>query len=288
MDQESGRRRSSRLAARGTPTKAEIVKKPIKSVEKPKRSKRKTTEEAIELPEAKKTKTEETSDELDSSVENKANDVSGVTPMDEENVETDVTLPPIVEQNVTPAVEEKTDIPDSKEKEDDEINSVAKDENVDKSLTIDEEDKPEEKPTLIKEPEIAEQPKNDVSKEEPVALEDTNGKSDEEKIESAVETEKNDVEFRVANKDITSNGNTNDQLKSNGDKSITEPEAIEPIKVLHDNTNHLTETDIKTVTATSKNDVSNAEQVEKVGDIVTDNTIDDNTSNVDKPSTVLS
>lgn len=285
MDQESGRRRSSRLAARGTPSKAESVKKPIKSVEKPKRSKRKTTEEAIELPEAKKTKTEETSDELDSSIEKKSNDVSGITPMDEENVEADVSLTPIVEQNENPAVEEKTDIPDSKEKEDNELNSVAKDEKVDKSLTNDD----EEKPTLIKDAENVEQPKNDVSKEEPVAVEDTNGKNDDqEKIEPVEETLKNDIEFLGASKDITPNGDTNDQVKSNGDKSITEPEAIEPIKVLHDNTNHLAETDLKTVTATSKNEVSNVEQVGKVGEIAADNTVEDNASNVDKPSTVIS
>lgn len=40
-----------------TPRTENVVNKLIKTAEKPKRSKRRTTEEAIELPESKKTKT---------------------------------------------------------------------------------------------------------------------------------------------------------------------------------------------------------------------------------------
>lgn len=103
MDQDVGnRRRSSRLAARGvvvTPKADASLKKIAKSSEKPKRAKRKTTEEeVIELSDAKKTKTEDkTSDEVDNPKEKqtnsvKKNDVSaiksdGSTSIDVDNVE---------------------------------------------------------------------------------------------------------------------------------------------------------------------------------------------------------
>lgn len=353
MDQESGRRRSSRLAARGiiTTPKAEIIVKKanVKSSEKPnKRSKRKTTEEIIELPEPKKSKTEDksSSDEVEENeVDNVAkNDISGISPMD-------VDEPPIKEKKDLTKVEEKTAVPleDSKDEEvvdklpvtneeKKEVNTSVKtegetekviatvetkdeQEKVDVSIEIDEDIKKEveikvetdnEKPEIeedlmkIKNPEITEQPKNDVSqdepKQEPVALENTNGKSDENgTIEAVEEIVKNDIGFCVAaTEDIkTPNGDTDEQVKStNGDESIVETVAIEPIIVLHDDTNHV-ESDLKAVSATTaistNNDAPIVEQVEKELDKSADTVVenknvsaDDNAPKVDQLSTVVS
>jgi len=319
MDQEgnNGRRRSSRLAARGivTTPKAEIiVKKTVKSSEKPKRSKRKTTEEIIELPEAKKTKTEDktASDDIDNPEENKTNnvdenDVSGISPMDVDNVEETNVSPSDVEKKDLKTVEEKTDVllEDSKDQKAVEKLPVTNDdkEKDNKSVDETEDEKSETTEELIKvkDPEITEQPKNDTSQDEakpgPVALENTNGKSEEkEKIES-VEEIVNDIGFCVATKDVvTPNGDADEQVKSNGDESITEIEAKEPIKALHDDTNHVEETDLKAVTATTaittNNDAPIVGQVEKELDNVVDNNIsasaDDNAPKVDQLSTVVS
>jgi len=314
MDQEgNGRRRSSRLAARGivtTPKAETIVKKTVKSSEKPnKRSKRKTTEETIELPEAKKTKTEDkaSSDEIDNPKKNKTNnvdenDVSGISPMDVDNVEeTNVLAPSDAEKKDLPIVEEKTDVPleDSKDQEVVEKLPVANDEKEKDNKSIDTEDKKSEiteEPIKVKDAEITEQLK-DEPKQESVALENTNGKSDEkEKIESVEEIVNNDIGFCVATKDVvTPNGNTEEQVKAtNGDEQITVIEASEPIKVLH------VETDFKTVTATTaittNNDGPVIEQVEKeldkaAGNVVDNNinaSADDNAPKVDQLSTVVS
>lgn len=319
MDQEgnNGRRRSSRLAARGivtTPKAETIVKKTVKSSEKPKRSKRKTTEETVELPEAKKTKT----DDIDNPEKNETNnvdenDVSGISPMDVDNVEeTNVSPPSDVEKKDLPTVEEKTDelLEDSKDQEAVEKLPVTNDEKEKDNKSVDEtkDEKSEvtEEPIKVKDPEITEQPKNDTSqdeaKQEPVALENTNGKIEEkEKIES-VEEIVNDIGFCVATKDIvTPNGDTDEQVKStNGDESITDIEAIEPIKALHDETNHVEETDLKAVTATTaittNNDAPIVDQVEKELDKAADNVVDnnisasadDNAPKVDQLSTVVS
>lgn len=335
MDQEgnNGRRRSSRLAARGimTTPKTEItVKKTLKSSEKPKRSKRKTTEETIELPEAKKTKTEDkiSSDKVDNPEENETNnvdnvendisgispmdvenDVSGISPMDADNVETNV-IPPSDEKKDLPTIEEKTDVSleDSKDQNVVEKLPVTNDEKEKDKTSVEIEDKkPEitEEVIKIKDPEITEKPENDVSqdepKQEPVALENSNGKNNEKiPVESVEDIVNNDIGLRVATKDIvTPNGDTDEQVKStNGDQSITEKEAIEPIKVLHDDTNHV-ETDLKAVTTTTaittNNDVPIVEQVEKELDKAADNVVDnisvsadDNAPNVDQLSTVVS
>ncbi|XP_060857256.1 myelin transcription factor 1-like protein [Metopolophium dirhodum] len=320
MDQEgnNGRRRSSRLAARGivTTPKAEIiVKKTVKSSEKPKRSKRKTTEETIELPEAKKTKTEDktSSDEIGNPEENETNnvdenDVSGISPMDVDNVEeTNVSPPSDVEKKDLKTVEEKTDVllEDSKDQEAVEKLPVTKDDKDKDNKSVDEteDEKSETTEELIKvkDSEITEQPNNDTSQDEAkpgsVALENTNGKSEEkEKIES-VEDIVNDIGFCVATKDVvTPNGDTDEQVKSNGDESTTEIEAKEPIKALHDDTNHVEEKDLKAVTATTaittNNDAPIVDQVEKELDNVVDNNIsasaDDNAPKVDQLSTVVS
>lgn len=300
MDQEGGRRRSTRLAARGvsTPKTETPVKKTIKSSEKPKRAKRKTVEEVVELPDTKKSKTEdETSFDTTDKPENKTNnveqnDVSSVTPMDEDNKE----------ENDKPAVVEKADvsIQDSKEQTDKNSASNDKEENIDLALE-------EKQPEVTKEPEIVEQLKNDVSQEkplqEPVALENTNGKIDDKKTVESVKEINNDNGFCVAAKDITPNGDTDTQIKSttNGDELVMEPEAIEPTKVIYDNTNHVAETDLKTVTTppsvntTTNNDVSGVEQVAKELDKVVDNAVDsvtvsadDNAPKVDQSSTVVS
>ncbi|KAF0765663.1 bud site selection protein 27-like [Aphis craccivora] len=334
MDQEgnTGRRRSSRLAARGiitTPKAESIVKKTLKSSEKPKRSKRKTTEEIIELPEAKKTKTEEkkSEDKVDNpgknetnDVNNVENDVSGISPMDvendisgispiDDNDETGVSPPSDVEKKDLPTIEEKTDEPleDSKDQKVVEKLPVTGDEKEkDNIISVDTKDeKPEITEIKIKDPEITEKPENDVSqdepKQEPLALENSNGKNNENKtIESVEEIVNNDIELSVAAKDIiTPNGDTDEQVKStNGDQSITEKEAIEPIKVLHDDTNHV-ETDLKAVTTTTaittNNDEPIVEEVEKELDKAADNVVDnisvsadDNAPKVDQLSTVVS
>jgi len=333
MDQEgnNGRRRSSRLAARGimTTPKTDTVKKTLKTSEKPKRSKRKTTEETIELPDAKKTKTEDkiSSDKADNPGENETNnvdnvendisgispmdvenDVSGISPMDADNVETDVILPSDEKKDL-PTIEEKTDVSleDSKDQKVVEKLPVINDEKEKDKTSVEIEDtKPEitEEVIKMKDPEITEKPENDVSqdepKQEPVALENSNGKNNEKKtVESVEDIVNNDIGLRVATKDnVTPNGDTEEQVKStNGDQSITE-EAIEPIKVLHDDTNHV-ETDLKAVTTTTaittNNDVPIVEQVEKELDKVADNVVDnisvsadDNAPNVDQLSTVVS
>ncbi|CAH1731131.1 unnamed protein product [Aphis gossypii] len=336
MDQEgnNGRRRSSRLAARGvitTPKAESVVKKTLKSSEKPKRSKRKTTEEIIELPEAKKTKTEEktSEDKVDNpgkketndvnNVENDVsgispmdveNDISGISPIDADNDETKVSPPSDVEKKDLPTIEEKTDEPleDSKDQQVVEKLPVTGDEKEKDNMSVDtKEEKPEitEEPIKMKDPEVIEKPENDVSqdepKQEPVALENSNGKNNENKtIESVEEIVNNDIGLCVAAKDIiTPNGDTDEQVKStNGDQSITEKEAIEPIKVLHDDTNHV-ETDLKAVTTTTaittNNDEPIIEQVEKELEKVADNVVDnisvsadDNAPKVDQLSTVVS
>lgn len=301
MDQEGGRRRSTRLAARGvsTPKTETPVKKTNKNSEKPKRAKRKTVEEVVELPDSKKSKTDDdTSFDTTDKPENKTNnveqnDVSSVTPMDEDNKE---------ENDNKPAVVEKADvsIQDSKEQTDKNSASNEKKENIDIVLE-------EKQPEVNKEPEIVEQLKNDVSQEkplqEPVVLENTNGKIDDKKTVESVKEINNDNGFCVAAKDITPNGDTDTQIKSttNGDELVTEPEAIEPTKVIYDNTNHVAETDLKPVTTppsvntTTNNDVSGVEQVAKELDKVVDNAVDnvtvsadDNAPKVDQSSTIVS
>lgn len=301
MDQEGGRRRSTRLAARGvsTPKTETPVKKANKNSEKPKRAKRKTVEEVVELPDSKKSKTDDdTSFDTTDKPENKTNnveqnDVSSVTPMDEDNKE---------ENDNKPAVVEKADvsIQDSKEQTDNNSASNEKKENID--IVIE-----EKQPEVNKEPEIVEQLKNDVSQEkplqEPVVLENTNGKIDDKKTVESVKEINNDNGFCVAAKDITPNGDTDTQIKSttNGDELVTEPEAIEPTKVIYDNTNHVAETDLKPVTTppsvntTTNNDVSGVEQVAKELDKVVDNAVDnvtvsadDNAPKVDQSSTIVS
>jgi len=302
MDQEGTRRRSSRLAAKGivtTPKVETIVKKSVKSSEKPKRSKRKTTEETIELPEAKKTKTEDkaSSDEIDNSEKNKTNnvdenDVSGISPMDVDNVEeTNVSAPSDVEKKDLPTVKEKTDVPleDSKDQEVVEKLPVANNEK-EKDKSVETEDKKSEiteEPIKVKDPEIIEPPKNDSFKEEPrqeppVALENTNGKSDEkEKVESVEGIVNNDIGFCAAAKDVvTPNGGTEELVKAtNGDDPITVVEATEPIKVLH------VETDLKAVTATTaittNNDKPVIEQLEEELDKAVENVVDNNIASAD-------
>lgn len=307
MDQESGssRRRSSRLAARGvTPSKTEsAVKKIIKTAEKPKRTKRKTTEDTIELPVAKKFKTEakkaktpaETPavDEVGTPEESKVNnvetnEVSSVTPMDVVTKEVDD----------EPSVEKETEEePVSDCKEQKEEMPVAKDEKetVDASPQKTLDKKPLE---IIEEPIVEES--DDVPQEKPVqeiALKNTNGNNDEKEtvVSPIKESVTNDNGFCVAaNKIANSNGNTDTPIKTtNGDKSITEPEAI---KVLHDNTNHVVEADLKAVNTaaaitTSNIGVPSDEQVEKETDQKVDDVVvsaDDIAPTVEQPSTVAS
>lgn len=318
MDQETGsvRRRSSRLAARGittTPKAETIVKKTTKSSEKPKRAKRKTNEEVIELSEVKKTKTDDKlDDKLEVSKEVKTNNIEKnvsvvITPMDVENVESYVSSLSIVKNNALQTVGEKTDdtsLEDSKEEENVGVKTSSEIEK-DKIAAPSTDDKVQ--PEVAKEPiKIIEQEKNDVSQkeQEPVALDNstTNGDNEDKgKVELMVETVKKDIGLFVASKDtVTSNGNIVDQTKAtNGDdKPVTKSEAIEPTKVLNDNTNHVVETDLKAITintaaiTASNNDTLNVEQVGKEVEakVVDDNTVaGDNASNaVDQTSTLVS
>lgn len=321
MDQESnsGRRRSSRLAARGvtTPRAEAAVKKTVKSSEKPKRSKRKTTEEVIELPEAKKTKTEnKTSDEVDNAEINNASDVekNEISAMDVDNNDTSVLPPSSEEENAKPTIEDKTDAPtqDSKEQEVIENIPVAKEnkEKIDTSLSTDDKKQTEaaEDSIKIKDPETTEPLKNDVlqeeTKQESVVLENSNGTSDEKETVEPVEVIKSDNGFCVAKDNITPNGDTNDTVKpeiksTNGDQSLQKLEVIETIKVLEDK-NHTIETEIKAVTTptivitASSNDASSVEQVEKELEKTVENVddksipADDNAPIVDQSSTVVS
>lgn len=250
MDQEgsNSRRRSSRLAARGvvvTP-RAEVVKKTPKTSEKPKRSKRKTSEEIIELPDAKKTKKEDTtsSDVVNKVKDNKTNvlinDISGVTPINVDNVENNE------EHNDKPANNEQTEQTIEKTP----INNEEK-EKIDSSFKADDKEQ-------VKTLEITEQPKNEVeeSKSVPVKLENSNGNDE---VAKSVD----DIEFSTAN------GDTDEiKLATNGNKLAPESEAIEPIKVCHGDTNHVVETElIKAIPVTAitniNNDASNDGQVTK-------------------------
>lgn len=323
MDQESGnRRRSSRLAARGvatTPKPEIVVKKSLKSTEKPKRSKRKTSEEASETSISKKTKTEEkkSSKALDEEKEKEINDVSTDVPMDVDNIESTVLTSSNVETNDKPEVEEKTDAPlqDSKDQEVIEKTSVTtNDEKKDStSLPIDK----MEKPQATEEPEIKEEPAdekevtepketksteqltNNVSQEEPKqqdpVLENGNDKNDGEKVvQSAEENEKSDT--TNATKDVTTTPNGNDF--DDDDKPYTgdDPNEIEFELIYNNSIKHAlqgTIPDISICTCPLKNE-STAAHVEKqettkdIGNAV-DNTknvsADDN---VDQPSTVVS
>jgi len=287
MDQEtgSGRRRSSRLAARGvtttTPKVETIAKKTAKTPEKPKRAKRKTTEGVVELPEAKKTKTTNKDDEVGvvqqeqttNSVEK--NNVSVViAPMDVDVVtEPDVSSPSSVKNNDTlQSVGEKTDGTPPKDSKDKEIVGGEKapaEVGKDKIVAIDDKVQPE----VVKV--TTEQENSGIAQgepeQEPVTLDNTtaNGESagKETVVESAavIDTVKNDVGFCVAAKDPP-NGNVvivvpavaDDQAKAvataatNGDdKSVVESKpvvAVEPTKIVKDSTNHVIETDLKAIT----------------------------------------
>lgn len=280
MDQEgsNSRRRSSRLAARGvvgTP-RAEVVKKPPKTSEKPKRSKRKTSEEIIELPDAKKIKTEVTtsSDEINKAEDNKTNnltnDLSAVTPINVDNIENNE------EPNDKSANDELTE----KIIEKTPVNNEEK-EKIDSSLKADDEEQ-------IKNLEITEQPKNEVEESIsiPVKLENSNGNDE-------VAKPVDNIEFSTAN------GDTEEmKLTTNGNKSAPESEAIEPIKVRHGDTNHVVETElIKAIPVTAitniNKDASNDGQVTKehvvensVGNVAV--TADAKAPIVDQSSTVMS
>lgn len=316
MEQDTGRRRSSRLAARGVTTpKAEVVvKKTYKSSEKPKRSKRKINEEINELTVAKKTKTEDkTTDEIEKPKETKTNDivikeVSVVIEMNVDNVEADV-LPIKEEENDKPTVEEKPVIiiptESCKQKVD-----IDEKEKIDIPLAINDENQTEATEELIKinEPENTDEEKIDVSQdetkdEETGSLENINGKNDDEEIVEEKNI-KNDIGLCVTKDTVTPNGDSDNQVKTaNGDDTpVTKTETTEPIKVLQDDTNHVIETDVKEVTiptiaitTASNNDTPNVEQVEKELDKVINNvvdnmsvTVENNTPNVDQSSTVAS
>jgi len=386
MDQESGRRRSSRLAARGvvlTPRAEAAVKKTLKSSEKPKRTKRKTTEEEIiELPEAKKSKSETKTipDEVDEPANIKTiekNDISDVEPIDENDKKEDIKKDDIKNDDIKKEDIKKDDIKKDdikKEDEDDKKEDINKEdikkedikkedikkedikkEDIKKEDIKKEDDKNEdnkkvedkledneeefiqdsseqvvellvsneekEKVLLVTEdipksseepmeeetPEVIEPEKNDIPQEEPkpetVLLENTNGKNDDDNTVKEVEVLNKDIGFCVTKNTVTPNGDTDVQVKStNGEeKKITEIDALEPIKVLNDNTNHVAETDLKTVTITesitaSIKDESSVEQIEKEQDTVADDitdtvnvSADDNgTPKVDQSPTVMS
>jgi len=311
MDQETGsvRRRSSRLAARGittTPKAETIVKKTAKSSEKPKRTKRKPTEEVIELPEAKKTKTDDELDEkLEDSKEVETNNVEKnvsavITPMDVDNVVKTYVSPPssVKNNNALQTAVEKTDDTSLEDSKEEEKVCVKTSSEIEKDQTAAPSTDDKVQPEVAKEPiQIIEPEKNEVSQkereQEPVALDNTttNGDDDDKgKVELMVETVKKDIGFIVAAKDtvtakdaVTPNGNIVDQTKAtNGDdKPVAESEAIEPTKVLNDNTNHVVETDLKAITIntaaiTASNDTLNVEQVGKEVEakVVDDNTVD--------------
>lgn len=328
MDQETGsvRRRSSRLAARGittTPKVETIVKKTAKSSEKPKRAKRKTNEEVIESLETKKTKTDDKlDDKLEDSKEVETNNVEQnvsavITPMDVDNVvETYVSPPSIVKNNnALQTAGEKTDDTSLEDSKEEEKVGVKASSEIEKDKTAEPSTDDKVQPEVAKEPiKVIEQEKNDVSQkereQEPVALDNTttNGdNNDKGEVELMVETVKKDTGFFVTAKDtVTPNGNIVDQTKAtNGnDKPVTESEAIEPTKVLNDNTNHVVETDLKSITintaaiTASNNDTLNVEQVGKEVEakVVDDNAVDnasvlagDNAPNaVDQTSTLVS
>jgi len=323
MDQETGsvRRRSSRLAARGITTTPKVEttgKKTAKSSEKPKRTKRKTNEEVIELPEVKKTKTDnKLDDKLEDAKEVKTNNVEKnvsdvITPMDVDNVVETYVSPPsnVKNNNALQTVGEKTDeISKEEEKVGVKTSSEIEKDKTAASLADD-----KVQPVAAKDPiKIIEQENSDVSQkeqeQEPVALDNTttNGDNDKGKAELMVESVKKDIGLFVTAKDtVTPNGNIVDQTKAtNGDdKPVAESEAIEPSKVLNDNTNHVVETDLKAITintatiTASNNDTLNVEQVGKEVEakVVDDSTVDnasvlagDNAPNaVDQTSTLVS
>lgn len=309
MDQEGGRRRSTRLAARGVASpiaESPVVKKAVKSTEKPKRAKRKPTEDVVDLPDSKKSKSEEnSSDETDKPEENKTNNIEKIEEVDEPaipSIKKDSQDEDDIPRVTGVIVRKNTDesIPDSKTQDDNISDADDKKEVVEDSEESANEEKQQPE---TQEPEVAEQQKNDVSQEKPDLVAVENNGDDKKTAESVKAIiVNNDNGFCVAAKDlVTSNGDTDAQINTaNGEKETPKPEAVEPIKVLHDNTNHVAENDLKSVTSatvntTSNNDVSGVEQVEKEQDKVIDNANDeiivstnDSAPNVDQPSTIVS
>lgn len=312
MEQDTGRRRSSRLAARGvtTPKTEVVVKKTLKSSEKPKRTKRKINEDIEKLTDAKKTKIEEkTHNEVETHKERKTNDivmkdVSVVIEMDENNIKANMMLSK-AEQNNKPIIEKKPAVISTEPCK--QTMDIDEKKEVDVPLESSDENQTEttEEPTKVKEPENNDQKENDVSqdetKQESVCLENVNGKKDEKET---VEEEiiKSDIELCVNKDTVTPNGDTGDQEKpANGDEPVAETETIEPITVLQDDTNHIIETDLKAVSiptiaiTASNTDTTSVEgdekELDKVVNNVVDNmsvTVENNTPNVDQSSTVVS
>lgn len=287
MEQEGGRRRSTRLAAKGASPKVETpVKRTVKkSDEKPKRAKRKEPEEeVIDSMESKKFKV--SSDETEKPDEHKINDIEKVDEPDVSSLNK--------EENENPTTEQKDDEPVSDSQKEPESNSTA---NKKEDIVIDEKSIDEQ---IL---EVAAQLQNDEPEEipEPVSM-DKNGNSYNDKVVESIKTINNDNGFCVTEKDsVTSNGDAEAQINTaNGEKEEPKPESVEPIKVLHDNTNHVAENDLKSVTlpvsinTTPNNVVLDVKQDEKEQDKVVDSEINitvsanDNAPNMDQTPAIVS
>ncbi|VVC27147.1 Hypothetical protein CINCED_3A007643 [Cinara cedri] len=296
MEQDNGRRRSSRLAAKGvtTPSRTESAsKKSAKSVEKPtpnKRAKRKIAE--VALPDAKKTKTaeEKSPGEINENNVEKTN----ATPMDvevkeslsssevekNEDIETmliEIKQPEIVENNLIDVdIEKKEEVADTIAVSEEAVSEETVSEKPVSEKTVSETaDEPVKK-------DITEPLNNDVSqdtepKPDPVIVVENSKGNDNKEEEVAEEQLNNDVD---AVKDV--NGDVNEVESTNGN----ELEAVEQ-------NNGDIETDLKAaVTATipaantilSNNDVSELENVAETVNV----TPDDKAPNVDQSTTVVS
>lgn len=293
--EDTGRRRSSRLAAKGvttTPRAEPTPKKTAKSVEKPtpnKRAKRKIAD--VILPEAKKTKTVEEKKLPETANENNIEENNTVAPMEVEENESLASSK--VEQNDEPAEDKKIETP----------LKDATSEIVENNLTADvvekETEQVEEVSEVIEEPIVQKDnteplKNNDVSldadskPEPPINVVESNGtdeKQEEEKeiIEIVEEKINNDID---AAKEVTSNGDTTNEIKSNGNESeLVEQNA----KVI--------ETDLKAaVTATTPASpviIKELDELERI-DLLRPETVnvtvtsEDKTPSVEQSTTVMS
>ncbi|XP_050530055.1 uncharacterized protein LOC126899314 [Daktulosphaira vitifoliae] len=297
MDQESGigRRRSSRLAAKGvvaTP-KPEIIKKTPKTTDKSKRQKRKQSEERPS-PIAKKSKTDDhTVDENDSDIDNEiSNNVE--TESDQVDTVAVTTIPKKDEE--TPIVITGTSDPKKVIIDNASIDSEEQ-EKMDVELPSENKDEVElTKQELLKEDSIHSQVEK--IEEESVKIGEVNN------FENGLPAK--DIDLHSDNNEKGSNGVSNsssngttdaDSKQTNGAESITKSAVEENKKILCEGKNHLTESEINncsTILNNSNNDTTEQEKIESNSKAI-EKSVGNATmssegiaSNVDKPSTIVS
>ncbi|XP_050425863.1 protein SPT2 homolog [Adelges cooleyi] len=299
MDQESGsgRRRSSRLAARGVvaPPKPEVVKTP-KNEDKPKRSKRKQSDERPSSA-AKKLKTED--DEPLSSTPEKEECKTEENKVDTNKDQVDTTAPAKVADvvSVPPSSEnkeecvnadaEKTDVvkPQDPKEQDKTLQDEEKTMDVDVPTPPPEEKKDAEELKPVVEVEPVEPQIVKKIEEEPVtdAKVIGNGLSAEKEAKKDVQPEKFEKEIKaVVKESITSNGTVDAELKpSNGTGPKINSDAVETNEAISGNKPHVTDCEYSQKSIATVNNASNETATKEVASTesekIVDNAVDNNT-----------